>query len=62
MNDLVPPVVVLSLLASVGTALFLLMSPAEDVHALATTAATPDDGPSAAPIAPTASSWWGWAP
>ena len=39
MNDLVPPVVVLSLLASIGAALFLLMSPADDVHALASTPA-----------------------
>jgi len=53
MNALVPPVVALSLLASVGTALFLLMSPAEDVHALASTAATGSaSGPAAPPVGP----------
>lgn len=53
MNALVPPVVVLSLLASVGTALFLLMSPAEDVHALASTVTTGSaSGPAAPPVGP----------
>jgi len=34
-NDLVPPLLVLSLLVSIGSALFFLLPPAEDVHALA---------------------------
>ncbi|MCE2948022.1 MAG: L,D-transpeptidase family protein [bacterium] len=37
MNDLVPPVLLLSLLVSLGSALFFMLTPAEDVHALGRT-------------------------
>ncbi len=37
MNDLMPPVMLLTLLVSLGSALFFLVTPAEDVHALGRT-------------------------
>ena len=44
MNDLVPPVLLLSLLVSLGGALFFLFTPAEDVHALGRTTGNSSGG------------------